>query len=89
MGHEAVFRPLSPILSAPIGCIIVIDDLSEKMGERVRVRGSSIDVITHDKRHAARPLTLSLSPKSLPSVGFFSCPNVMTATIWGRGDLDK
>jgi hypothetical protein len=49
-------------------CTIVLDDLSEKMGERVRA--------------------LTLSPKSLPSVCLFSCPNAMTATIRGRGDVD-
>ena len=41
------------------------------MGERVRVRGFSDGKMGHGKPHAACPLTLSLSPKSLLSIRFF------------------
>ena len=57
-------------MSPPVTFAITLDMDGDKVGERVGVRGSSGAMNVHCNRIALCPLTLSLSPKSLPGTPF-------------------
>jgi hypothetical protein len=57
-----------PRFVAPITFTKSSDIVGDKVGERVGVRGSSGALNVHLDRIGFHPLTLSLSPKSLPGM---------------------